>query len=113
MLNIEEHEDSTDITTSTVFPEDKVSKEAVEVVPVTKQDLQEHQKKQLADKKAIETGDKKVLKEERSFIKKKNTTTKKDLDKREIELEDLIKRKQERSKKEFEMKKEVLKDSFR
>lgn len=54
-----------------------------------------------------------MLKEERSFIKKKNTTTKKDLDKREIELEDLIKRKQERSKKEFEMKKEVLKDSFR
>ena len=37
----------------------------------------------------------------------------KDLDKREIELEDLIKRKQERSKKEFQMKQEVLKDSFK
>lgn len=35
------------------------------------------------------------------------------LSKREIELEDLIVRKQERSKKEFEMKKEVLRDSFK
>ena len=35
------------------------------------------------------------------------------MDKREIELEDLIKRKQERSKKEFQMKQEVLKDSFK
>ena len=35
------------------------------------------------------------------------------MDKREDELEDLIKRKQERSKKEFQMKQEVLKDSFK
>ena len=39
LLNIEEPEDPTDISTTMIFPEDKVSKEAVEVVPVTKEDL--------------------------------------------------------------------------
>ena len=39
LLNIEDPEDVTNITASTVFPEDKVTKEAVEVVPVTKDDL--------------------------------------------------------------------------
>ena len=36
-----------------------------------------------------------------------------DLTKREKDLQDLIARKQARSKKEFEMKKEVLKESFK
>ena len=39
LLHIEDPEDVTNITTSTVFPEEKVVREAVEVVPVTKQDL--------------------------------------------------------------------------
>jgi len=50
---------------------------------------------------------------EREFITTKHGRTKTDLDKREDELEDLINRKQERSRKEFSMKKEVLKDSFK
>ena len=46
LLNIEDPEDVTNINASQVFPEDKVSKESVEVVPVTKADLTVHQKKQ-------------------------------------------------------------------
>jgi len=39
LLNIEDPEDVTNISTQALFPEDKVTKEAVEVVPVTKDDL--------------------------------------------------------------------------
>jgi len=39
MLNIEDPEDVPEINTNAVFPVEKVGKEAVEVVPVTKQDL--------------------------------------------------------------------------
>ena len=78
----------------------------------TKQDLTEHAKKQNLEKKAQDRQDKKTLSDEVDFIERKNFGTVKDLDKREIELQDLIKRKQERSKKEFQMKKEVLQESF-
>ena len=40
LLNIEDPEDVSNISVATAFPEEKVSKEAVEVVPVTKKDLQ-------------------------------------------------------------------------
>jgi len=50
---------------------------------------------------------------EKKFIRNTHSTTRTDLDKREDELEELINRKQDRSKKEFEMKKEVLRDSFK
>ena len=46
LLNIEDPEDVTNISASTLFPEDKVIKEAVEVVPVTKEDLMAEQKEQ-------------------------------------------------------------------
>ena len=46
LLNIEDPEDVTNISASTAFPEEKVGKEAVEIVPVTKDDLQQHKKQQ-------------------------------------------------------------------
>jgi len=101
LLNIEDPEDVTNISTSTVFPEEKVGKEAVEVVPVNKQELIEHTKEQEKSRKADAKHDKKIIKDEKGFIEKKHGGTVTDLDKREDELEDLIKRKQERSKKEF------------
>lgn len=70
-------------------------------MPITKKDLTEHAKKQNLEKKTQERQDKKTLSDEVDFIERKNFGTVKDLDKREIELQDLIKRKQERSKKEF------------
>lgn len=51
LLNIEDPEDVTNISTSTLFPEDKVVKEAVEVVPVTKEDLLAHQREQETTRK--------------------------------------------------------------
>ena len=36
LLNIEDPEDVTNITVNTAYPEDKVSKEQIELVPVTK-----------------------------------------------------------------------------
>jgi hypothetical protein len=87
-----------------VFPDDKVGKEAVEVVPVTKADLQAQVKEQARDKRDEERHDNGIIENEKNFITKKQGTTINDLDKREDALEDLIKRKQERSKKEFEMK---------
>ena len=113
MLNIEDPEEATNISTATVFPDDKVAKEAVEVVPVTKEELQAQQKEQAKDKKAEQRHDSGIIENEKTFISRKHGTTIKDLDKREDDLEDLIKRKQERSKKEFEMKQEVLQDSFK
>ena len=65
------------------------------------------------ERNKIKKEDKKMITDERVFINKKHGRTIKDLDRREIELQDLIVRKQERSKKEFQMKQEVLKDSFR
>jgi hypothetical protein len=44
LLNIDDPEDVTNISVSTMFPEDKVVKEAVEVVPVTKEELLAEQK---------------------------------------------------------------------
>ena len=83
------------------FPEERVSKEAVEIVPVTKDDLQKHKKEQDRTRDEQQKHDKKIISDEDRFIKRKQKTTIKDLDNREIELEDLIKRKQERSKKEY------------
>lgn len=44
LLNIDDPEDVTNISVSIMFPEDKVVKEAVEVVPVTKEELLAEQK---------------------------------------------------------------------
>ena len=46
LLNIDDPEDVTAISTTMAFPEERVSKEAVEIVPVTKDDLQKHKKEQ-------------------------------------------------------------------
>ena len=53
------------------------------------------------ERNKIKKEDKKMITDERVFINKKHGRTIKDLDRREIELQDLIVRKQERSKKEF------------
>ena len=66
-------------------------------------------KKKLDERK----GDKKLISDEKKFIIDKHGGTHTDLERREREMEDLIYRKQDRSKKEFEMKKEVLRDSFK
>lgn len=104
LLNIEDPEDVGSINTTQIYPEDKVVKEAVEVVAVSKEELIEQQKQQKREKEAKEKRDLAIIQQEKIFIKKKRDQTKVDLLKREVELEDLIRRKQERSKKEFEMK---------
>ena len=90
-----------------------MTKDNVEVVPVTKSDLLIEQKAQEKNRTQTKKHDVKTVSGERTFIRKKHGLTNKDIDKREVELEDLIKRKQERSRQEFKMKQEVLKDSFK
>ena len=46
LLNLEDPEDVTEIKTNIVFPNDKVGKESLEIVPVTDKDLQNQNKKQ-------------------------------------------------------------------
>ena len=46
LLNIDDPEDVTAISTTAAFPDERVSKEAVEIVPVTRDDLQKHKKEQ-------------------------------------------------------------------
>ena len=98
MLNIEDPEDVTNINTQAIFPTEKVTKDNVEVVPVTKADLLIEQKSQEKNRIQTKKHDAKTVSGERTFIKKKHGLTNKDIDKREVELEDLIKRKQERSR---------------
>ena len=90
-----------------------MTKDNVEVVPVTKSDLLIEQKSQEKNRAQTRKHDVKTVSGEKTFIRKKHGLTNKDIDKREVELEDLIKRKQERSRQEFKMKQEVLKDSFK
>ena len=57
--------------------------------------------------------EKRQIKEEKEFIKKSQPHTSKELIERKAEIHDLLMRKQERSKLEFEMKQEVLKSRFK
>lgn len=113
LIDIEDPADVPLINAGTIFPVEKVTKEAVEVVPVTKNELQTETKKLQKQKVEQKRADSQLITSENAFIRNKQGQTVHDLNKRETELEDLIKRKQERSKKEFEMKKEVLRESFK
>ena len=93
LLNIEDPEDVTEIKTNIVFPNDKVGKESIEVVPVSNKDLQEQNKKQNLERTRTSMQDSYTAKNEKTFITDKHTRTKSDLDKREDELIDLINRK--------------------
>lgn len=75
--------------------------------------LIDHEKEIMLKKKAEEKAFELFLKEESKFIETVDSQTRKDLKKRKGDLEKLIKGKQERSKAEFEMKKDVLTNSFK
>jgi len=51
LLELEDPDEVATIDTVSLFPEDKVSREALEIVPVTKQDLSQETKKQKRKKK--------------------------------------------------------------
>ena len=46
LLELEDPEDVSAINTVKLFPDEKVSREALEIVPITKKDLQSETKKQ-------------------------------------------------------------------
>ena len=75
--------------------------------------LIDHEKEIMLKKKAEEKAFELFLKEESKFIETVDSQTRKDLKVRKGDLEKLIKGKQERSKAEFEMKKDVLTNSFK
>lgn len=113
MLNVEDPEPQPEIVATQLFPEERVSKEAVEIVPVDEKALLDEEKRKKKEREAQEKADNQLLVEEKKFIGQRFKTTHKRLDKREVEIRDLINRKQERSKKEFEMKRDVLQSSFK
>ena len=57
LLELEDPEDVTAINTVALFPEEKVSREALEIVPITKKELSQETKKQEKDKKARKKAD--------------------------------------------------------
>lgn len=73
----------------------------------------EHEKQMIIKKKEKEKAFDTFLKEESKFIDTQYDQNKRDLKVRKSDLEKLIKGKQERSRAEFEMKQEVLTNSFK
>jgi hypothetical protein len=82
-------------------------------VEIEESKLIDHEKEIMLKKKAEEKAFELFLKEESKFIETVDSQTRKDLKVRKGDLEKLIKGKQERSKAEFEMKKDVLTNSFK
>lgn len=90
-----------------------LTRDSIEVVEIEEATLIEHEKEMIIKKKEKEKAFDTFLKEESKFIDTVDSQTRKDLKVRRGDLEKLIKGKQERSKAEFEMKKDVLTNSFK
>ena len=83
------------------------------MVPINAEDLASQEKEKKAKKKAQEKEEHQLIVSEQGFIKKKSSETSKQLNKRYDEIKTLIANKQKRSKEEFDMKKDVLQNSFK
>ena len=113
MVNLKDPEEPEPILTGKLFPKEKVEREAVEVVPISGEELARQQKQAAEQRAREEKAEKAKLKREKDFIVARKKHTSVELAAREKEIERLIKTKQDRSEKEFNMKKEVLQTSFR
>jgi len=113
MVNLKDPEEPEPIAADKFFPKEKVEKEAIEVVPISAEELAKQQKKNAEQRALEEKQEKEKLKREKSTIFNRKKQTSIELARREKEIEQIIKNKQDRSEKEFNMKKEVLQTSFR
>ena len=113
LIDIEDPEDLSTLVSSQVYPDSLLNRDSVELVGIDQQQLIDHEKELLIKKKEQEKATREYLKGESKFIDKNSTQTKKDLRTRKNFLQTLIIEKQKRSKAEFEMKKDVLTNSFK
>ena len=104
IINIKEPEPPKKLEALQVFSEEKLVKEGVELMQVNQSQLIEQERNnKLKEEKRIKD-EKRQIKEEKEFIEKQQPHMSKELIERKTEIHDLLMRKQERSKLEFEMK---------
>lgn len=113
MIDFQDPEEMSTMTASTVYPESQLVREAVELVGVEEQQLLDHEKELLLKKKQQEKETNEYLRAESKFIDNKENQTQKTLKERKGFLNNLILEKQRRSKEDYEMKKDVLTNSFK
>ena len=94
------------------MPEEKLIKEAVELVTVEKDSLKQAEVNLKKQRQEREQQQKQVFAEDKSSIYESTSRTEKDLGVRMRSMFKMIERKQERSQQEFSMKAEVLNNNF-
>ena len=75
------------------LPEDKMVRDAVELVPVESQDLANEEKKKQKARQELMRSERKVISEDRRFISKKDSVTQRALVRRQKEIKNLIEKK--------------------
>lgn len=113
IINIKDPEEPKKLEALQVYSEEKLVKEGVELMQVNQSQLIEQEKNNKVKEEQRIKNEKLQLKEEKQFIEKQQPLMSKELVERKTEIHDLLMRKQERSKLEFEMKQEVLQSRFK
>ena len=75
------------------LPEDRMVRDAVELVPVESQDLANEEKKKQKARQELMRSERKVISEDRRFISKKDSVTQRALVRRQKEIKNLIEKK--------------------
>ena len=75
------------------LPEDKMVRDAVELVPVESQDLANEEKKKQKARQELMRSERKVISGDRRFISKKDSVTQRALVRRQKEIKNLIEKK--------------------
>ena len=82
MVNIKEPERPQNIRVADHFPEEKIVRDAVEVVPVEATSLADQEKKKKAGRKAQLKAEHQLIVEETGFVKKTDHKTQRELSRR-------------------------------
>ena len=92
-INIKDPEKPQDLIVKEYLPEDKMVRDAVELVPVESQDLANEEKKKQKARQELMRSERKVISEDRRFISKKDSVTQRALVRRQKEIKNLIEKK--------------------
>ena len=113
LLTVRDPEPFKPIKREKIVTEEKLTRKAVELVPIDGEELEREERAKQEREKEQEKAEQRHIEQEKNFVAKQRAFTSKELALRTDEIAKLILKKQRRSEAEFKMKKEVLSSSFK